>query len=156
MTSAATLLPHQPPMRLIDEIVAWDEQQICALADPAASPFADEHGLPACFGLELMAQTAAAFFTLQAGAGATPRQGMLIASRQFHTDLAHYPVHSHLLIHARLNSALPTDESKAALVKFTARIALCENKDSIPALQARLLKIEDAPIVSAADLSVYL
>ena len=154
--SAAALLPHQPPMRLIDEVVAWDERQICAIAGTATSTYTDTNGLPSCFGLELMAQASAAFFTLQAGADATPRQGMLIASRKFRTELAHYPLHGKLLIHARLNSALPPDANKPALVKFAARIALFESKDSIPDATEQFLSFEGLPIVSEADLSVYL
>ena len=156
MQSVAELLPHQPPMRLLDRILAFDTRQVCAVTAINTLPFRSPQGLHACYGLELMAQTAAAFFTLHTTQDAPPRQGMLIACRQFSTRIAHYPVDSCLVIHARLASALPNDATSPALVKFDGQIAVFDAPDAIPTADNELFGLDAKDVVTQATLSVYL
>ncbi len=143
-------------MRWLDQILAFDAQQVCALATVQTLPVLGAQGLHACFGLELMAQTAAAFFTLQTKDNAPPRQGMLIACRQFTTQIAHYPVDSRLIIHARLASAMPHDASSPALVKFDGQIVVFHDPDAIPATGNELFSLDANDVATQATLSVYL
>ena len=153
----ADLLPHQPPMRLLDRVLAWDANQVWALAMvDEEMPFATAAGLRACYGLELVAQAAAAFFTLCGGDESPPRQGMLIASRSFTTRLSHYPLPCRLLIHARLASPLPPDAAGSALVKFTGDIVLLEDVGDAPAQPDALQALCDERAITEVNLSVYL
>lgn len=152
----ADLLPHQPPMRLIEHILAFDTTQLWASTAVNRISWCTPDGLPACYGLELMAQTAAAFFTLRAGDTAQPRQGMLIACRKFDTRMASYPARAKLLIHAQLQSALPTDPGSSALVKFNGAIMLFDADAALPVEPAQLAACSADNAVSAANLSVYI
>ncbi len=153
---AADLIPHQPPMRLIEQVVAYDINQLWATTAVAKLPFATADGLRTCFGLELMAQTAAAFFSLQAGDKAAPRQGMLISCRQFSSQVAAFAVDAELLIHAQLQSPLPTDASRSALVKFGAVIAVLDTANLTSADPTRLTALCADQAVADASLAVYI
>jgi predicted hotdog family 3-hydroxylacyl-ACP dehydratase len=151
MLSAERLLPHEPPMLLLDAVHAYDDGSLSATASVSAgSPFVSGLGMRACFGLEVMAQAAAAFFTLRAGSDAPPRQGMLIASRRFQTSLSHYPLDSVLLVQVTLASALPADDVGRALVKFDGAITVLEGDQPLP---SNSLHLDNA---TEASLSVYL
>lgn len=94
------LVPHRPPMLLLDRLLAWDDEKVrCEVRIDAASPFferatspvttsapssAAEAGLvPAVVGIEYMAQTVAVFAGLRARAsGAAPRIGFLLGCRE--------------------------------------------------------------------------
>ncbi len=154
MTAIAELLPHQPPMRLIDAILSHDGEGVWATRDIRPdSSFVGAHGLRACFGLELVAQAAAALLTLVSHESGPPRQGMLIASRSFESNLSYYPLHARLLILARLDSPLPTDDQTSSLVKFAGEIRVFEQSSEIPSL---LDELASTDIATRASLSVYL
>jgi len=153
---AAQLLPHQPPMRLIEHVLAYDDRQLWATTAVAQIPFTLDGELRACYGLELMAQTAAAYFTLRAGSDAQPRQGMLIACRKFDTAKAAYPAAATLLIHAQLQSSLPTNAGSSALVKFGGTIRVIDAADALPVEPEQLSALSSRNIVSTASLSVYI
>ena len=158
MRPVAELLPHQPPMRLLEQILVHDTEQICAISVVNRVPFTTTHGLPAWFGLELMAQTAAAFFTLQAAQQSQPRQGMLIACPQFATTVSHYAPDQTLLIRARLASRLPDNTTAPALVKFDGEITALD--DTIAPSVCTAVGFDPQTMltepVSQASLSVYL
>ncbi len=78
---AATLLPHQPPMRAIDTLRDWTEDRAVAITTFAARDYGVEEGLviePML--VELVAQTAAAHQGLQAQ---SPKPGLLAAIDDF-------------------------------------------------------------------------
>ena len=155
--SIAELIPHEPPMRMVDAIIAYDAEQLWAeVTLTENSMFARRQGIRACFGLEYLAQTSAAFFTLQATEDSPPRQGMLIASRRFESRQSHYPLHSHLLLHVQLTSPVPPDSHQSALVKFRGEIYLAD--PSMPALTTipELSRLSAETALTVADLSVYL
>lgn len=158
MRPVAELLPQQPPMRLLDQVLAHDTQQIYAISAVSGVPFTTAQGLPAWFGLELMAQAAAAFFTLQATQQAPPRQGMLIACPRFTTSVSHYAAEQVLLIHARLASRLPDNAAAPALVKFDGEITTLDDTIAPPSLTATGFDPQNVRVepVSQASLSVYL
>lgn len=84
------VLPHRPPMVLVDRIVSHDATQtVCALDITSFTPFLCDGVVPAWVGVEYMAQCVAAHAGLLAHArGETVRPGLLIGARSvdFHVD----------------------------------------------------------------------
>ncbi len=157
MQAVADLLPHQPPMRLIESVLANDAHEIWATsAIDSSFPFAGPRGLRACFGLEMVAQAAAAFLTLIGNDDGLPRPGMLIACRQFDSTVAHYPSNCRLLIHARLDSRLPSDATGPALVKFSGDVTVFQASSAMPTEVDELLRQHNSTVDTKVSLSVYL
>lgn len=90
---AAAYIPHDPPMALIDRILAFDADSIEAEADIREDAvFAGAHGVPAWIGIEYMAQTVAAHAGLGAAlAGAPVRKGFLLGTRELHWRVPQFP-----------------------------------------------------------------
>ena len=99
----AELIPHAGDMILIDQVLAFDEEQIqTCLTVRAGGLFNEADGsLPAWVGVELMAQSVAAFAGCQARSkGEAVKLGFLLGSRKFDCNVAHFPAGSELNIHA--------------------------------------------------------
>ncbi|WP_122690267.1 hotdog family protein [Pseudomonas viridiflava] len=99
----AELIPHAGDMILIDQVLAFDEEQIqTCLTVRAGGLFNEADGsLPAWVGVELMAQSVAAFAGCQARSkGDAVKLGFLLGSRKFDCNVAHFPLGSELNIHA--------------------------------------------------------
>ncbi|MEE5130970.1 hotdog family protein [Pseudomonas alliivorans] len=99
----AELIPHAGDMILIDQVLAFDEDQInTRLTVRPDGLFNEADGrLPAWVGVELMAQSVAAFAGCQARSkGEAVKLGFLLGSRKFDCNVAHFPVGSELNIHA--------------------------------------------------------
>ncbi|MDY0917151.1 hotdog family protein [Pseudomonas viridiflava] len=99
----AELIPHAGDMILIDQVLAFDEEQIqTCLTVRAGGLFNEADGsLPAWVGVELMAQSVAAFAGCQARSkGDAVKLGFLLGSRKFDCNVAHFPAGSELNIHA--------------------------------------------------------
>ncbi|MEE4305973.1 hotdog family protein [Pseudomonas alliivorans] len=99
----AELIPHAGDMILIDQVLAFDEDQIhTRLTVRPDGLFSEADGrLPAWVGVELMAQSVAAFAGCQARSkGEAVKLGFLLGSRKFDCNVAHFPVGSELNIHA--------------------------------------------------------
>jgi predicted hotdog family 3-hydroxylacyl-ACP dehydratase len=80
------LLPHGPPMVLLDEVVEWTETTVTAcLSIGAQTPFFEAGlGVPAHIGIEWMAQTCGLFAGLEAKTnGETVRVGFLLGTRRY-------------------------------------------------------------------------
>ena len=90
MPPIAALLPHEPPMRLVDALLEGTERAACcdAIIKPD-HPFMQAGGVPAVLALELIAQTVAAHVGFVSYLkGQPPRLGFLIGCRELdlHTD----------------------------------------------------------------------
>ncbi|MCD5985381.1 MULTISPECIES: hotdog family protein [Pseudomonas] len=99
----AELIPHAGDMILIDQVLAFDEDHIhTRLTVRPDGLFNEADGsLPAWVGVELMAQSVAAFAGCQARSkGEAVKLGFLLGSRKFDCNVAHFPVGSELDIHA--------------------------------------------------------
>ncbi|CAM3276091.1 3-hydroxylacyl-ACP dehydratase [Pseudomonas floridensis] len=99
----AELIPHAGDMILIDQVLAFDDEQIqTRLTVRADGIFNEPDGsLPAWVGVELMAQSVAAFAGCQARSKGEPvKLGFLLGSRKFDCDVSHFPAGSELHIHA--------------------------------------------------------
>jgi predicted hotdog family 3-hydroxylacyl-ACP dehydratase len=106
----AEIVPHRPPMLLLDRVVSYDgERVVCELLLKPDSPFAQtgedggEDGavVPAIVGLEYMAQTIAAGAGLSArGKGQPARMGFLLGCRGLNIAVDSFRVGDHLSIEA--------------------------------------------------------
>ncbi|MDC8829460.1 ApeP family dehydratase [Alteromonas gilva] len=87
------LIPHRPPMLLINEVLSVDEKSSSArVRVDEASPFFEKgHGVPAWIGLEYMGQTAAliAGHQLQQGL-VSPHLGFLLGTRAFKAECSYF------------------------------------------------------------------
>jgi len=100
----AELVPHQPPMSLLDAVLAFDgEHACCRVVVRGDGPFAEHGRVPAWLALEYCAQTVAVFAGLTGRAsGLPPRLGMLIAAREMSLDTAFFEAGEELRIDVRL------------------------------------------------------
>ncbi|WP_248795963.1 hotdog family protein [Pseudomonas sp. MWU13-2105] len=99
----AELLPHAGDMILIDQVLSCDEEQIhTRLTVRPDGLFNREDGsLPAWVGIELMAQSIAAYAGCRArGEGKPVELGFLLGTRKFDCNVEHFPAGSELRIHA--------------------------------------------------------
>jgi predicted hotdog family 3-hydroxylacyl-ACP dehydratase len=62
LPSLAEVVPHRPPMLLLDEITSWDGQRVeCRLVPRVNSPFVEAGRAPATLAIEYMAQCIAVY-----------------------------------------------------------------------------------------------
>lgn len=83
------LLPHAPPMVLIDSLIGYDDTGCRAQVTitPESRFFVDGHGVPSYVGLEYMAQTCGLHVGRRAREnGQKVRIGYLLGTRDFHVD----------------------------------------------------------------------
>ena len=88
------VIKHRKPMRLVDELVSFDESSACVLVNITEnSEFyqTEQQGVPSYIGIEYMAQSIAA----QAGAieltnGKSIRLGFLLGSRKYKPNVAYF------------------------------------------------------------------
>ena len=99
----AELLPHAGDMILIDEVLSFDAENIeTRLCVRPGGLFNQADGsLPAWVGIELMAQSVAAYAGCQARQAGRPVQlGFLLGTRNFRCDVERFPAGSELRIRA--------------------------------------------------------
>ncbi|OBY93023.1 3-hydroxylacyl-ACP dehydratase [Pseudomonas sp. AU11447] len=99
----ASLLPHAGDMILIDEVLDFGEEDIrTRLTVRPGGLFNEADGsLPAWVGVELMAQSIAAYAGCQARVRGEPVElGFLLGTRQYQCDVASFPAGSEITIHA--------------------------------------------------------
>ncbi|WP_266170213.1 hotdog family protein [Dyella subtropica] len=99
----ADVLPHTGDMVLLDRVVEFDAERIvCTRIVRDGDPFVSDDGsLPAWAGIELMAQTIAAWAGCHARSAGEPiRLGFLLGSRQYQCDTDTFPTGSELRIEA--------------------------------------------------------
>jgi predicted hotdog family 3-hydroxylacyl-ACP dehydratase len=79
-----TILPHRPPMILIDELLEYSEHEVvCGVTVREGAPFVAGGRVPALISIEYFAQAVAAFFGYRARN--SPEQfamGMLLGARE--------------------------------------------------------------------------
>ncbi|MBA3929851.1 MAG: hypothetical protein C0521_09720 [Xanthomonas sp.] len=96
------VLPHRGTMRLIDRLVAWDEDSIAVeLRVPEEGPFSHDEGVPAWVGVEYMAQAIAACAGCRArAAGREPSIGFLLGTRRYDSRTSWFPAGALLRVEA--------------------------------------------------------
>ena len=99
----AELLPHAGDMILIDQVLGFDEEQIHTrlTVKPGGLFNRADGSLPAWLGVELMAQSVAAYAGCRARQqGQAVELGFLLGTRKFECNVEHFPAGSELRIHA--------------------------------------------------------
>ena len=84
------LLPHAPPMVLLDSVVGWDSDRVAVAVEirPGVPFFHMGRGVPAHVGIEYMAQACGAFAGLEAlEAGDGVKIGYLLGTRRYRAAL---------------------------------------------------------------------
>lgn len=95
------LIPHRPPMLLINEVVAVDQRSSSSIVtiDSEASFFEANKGVPSWVGLEYMGQTAALIAGHQLKEGLIePHLGFLLGTRAFKAEQAYFEPDTLLLV----------------------------------------------------------
>ncbi|MBA3580868.1 MAG: 3-hydroxylacyl-ACP dehydratase [Gammaproteobacteria bacterium] len=90
----ADLLPHAPPMVLVDELIQHDAESVTSLVHihKDAMFFETGKGVPAWVGIEYMAQTIAAWAGLCAlQVGGEIKIGFLLGTRRYQTPISYFP-----------------------------------------------------------------
>jgi predicted hotdog family 3-hydroxylacyl-ACP dehydratase len=97
----AELLPHEPPMVLLDTVTGWMPGGLEAAVDiHPASPFHEPgRGVPAHVGIEYMAQACGAYAGLEAKeAGQPVRIGFLLGTRRYHCSVSWFKTGERLTV----------------------------------------------------------
>ncbi|KAA0994508.1 3-hydroxylacyl-ACP dehydratase [Pseudomonas sp. ANT_J12] len=98
----AELLPHAGDMILIEQILSFDDEQIHTrlTVKPNGLFNRPDGSLPAWVGIELMAQSVAAYAGCHARArGDAVELGFLLGTRKFECNVEHFPAGTELTIH---------------------------------------------------------
>ena len=98
----AELLPHAGDMILIDQVLSFDEEQIHTrvTVKPGGLFNRPDGSLPAWVGIELMAQSVAAYAGCRARQkGETVELGFLLGTRKFECNVEVFPLGAELSIH---------------------------------------------------------
>ncbi len=145
LPSLAEVLPHKPPMVLLDEIIAFDDDSAtCAVTIRSTSTFAGPDGVPSWVALEYCAQCIAVFAGLRARArGGVPRMGLLVAARDMTLETDRFALGDRLIVRARLEFG--EERVGRFICEVTRAEAASETPDSRP-----------AGLVAKASVSVYL
>lgn len=99
----ADLLPHAGDMILIDEVLRFGDEDVetCLTVRPAGLFSQADGSLPAWVGVELMAQSIAAYAGCQARRAGLPVElGFLLGTRNFQCNVDRFPVGTPLHIKA--------------------------------------------------------
>ena len=102
--SVAELVPHSGKMSLLDNIVEYGDNWLCAeVCITVDSMFADENGVPAWIGLEYMAQAVAAYSGLQERLkGGQPKLGFLLGARKYLCSTDYFVIDTKLIVTVQL------------------------------------------------------
>ena len=130
------VIKHRKPMRLVDELISFDEDSACVLVKiNEESEFyqAERRGVPSYIGIEYMAQCIAA----QAGAnelacGGDIRLGFLLGTRKYKPNCAFFTCGETLQVTATLLMA-----DAAGLSVFDCKI-VAKNQQEIILAQAKI------------------
>lgn len=104
VSSLEAYLPHRPPLVLLGgvERIAEDTCDAWLKVDPQAWYARPDGSMPGWFGIELMAQTIAAY---SGGTGAregqAPKIGYLLGTQSYRCEVDSFPAHTLLRIHVR-------------------------------------------------------
>ncbi|MBI2241907.1 MAG: 3-hydroxylacyl-ACP dehydratase [Magnetospirillum gryphiswaldense] len=98
------LLPHAPPMLLLDEVLVCDDQgSRAAVTIGPGFPFIEPSGVPAHVGIEFMAQTCGLWAGGRARVHGRPaRLGYLLGTRRYRALEPFFPLGARLEVSAQI------------------------------------------------------
>jgi predicted hotdog family 3-hydroxylacyl-ACP dehydratase len=110
LPSPAQVLPHRPPMILIDELLSSSDDSLCARVRLREdSPFVEDGRVSSLVAIEYMAQTVAALAGLRKRArGEEVRRGYLLGCRELKLPVAELRAGDELTV--RVRETWATDE----------------------------------------------
>jgi len=90
--SLASILPHQPPMVLLDRVIGYDDDSLIAeVTITDGSLFITNEGVPGHVGIEYMAQACGAFAGVHSLDSASPvRIGLLLGTRDYRVMVPYF------------------------------------------------------------------
>jgi len=96
------VVPHRPPMLLLDEVIAWDGTRVaCRIVLRDDSPFVEAGRVASTLAIEYMAQCIAVFVGLEAYQRGEPvRLGYLVGAREILLPADGFRVGDVLTVHA--------------------------------------------------------
>lgn len=99
----AEILPHRPPMLLLDALTAAEVESVtCSATVRAGAPFIAGERASALLAVEYFAQAVAALFAYKArGGDAGPFRGVLLGVRDLELEVSHLRVGDVLGVHCR-------------------------------------------------------
>ncbi len=98
------LIPHRPPMLLINKILSLGEKKSSAevFIDKDTPFYEKDLGVPACIGLEFMGQTAALIAGNEALKNpADAKLGFLLGTRKYQSTIAYFKENSVLIVECK-------------------------------------------------------
>jgi predicted hotdog family 3-hydroxylacyl-ACP dehydratase len=106
LPSLRQLVPHAPPMLLLDELLEWTPGRArCAVRLRPDSPFMEDGRVRALVSLEYMAQAAAACAGADARGGEGNARGLLLGTRELTLAVEHFQAGDELVVEAERASA---------------------------------------------------
>lgn len=135
----AQLIPHRPPMLLLDRIIEADFEHVIVetVIREGSTFYQSGCGVPALVGIEYMAQAAATLGGLQATQGGEiPMLGYLLGTRKYYCSLTWFKAGDVLRVFCKQKL-----RGDSRLSTFTCRIAICKSD------------IEN--VVAESDLKIY-
>lgn len=151
----APLLPHAGSMILLDEIIAYSDSQLQALARIGPDHlFLDENGqLPMWCAIEIMAQGVAALAGCHAhDAGQPPKLGFLLGSRQI--DILRPNVARGSLLCVRVEAS--TRDEASGFGVFDCSLSLLDEPDDANTDRAQTVATARLSVFSPPDIEHYL
>lgn len=142
------LLPHEPPMVLLDRVLEWDSGWLHAVVDIRADSRFHEpgRGVPAHVGIEYMAQACGAYAGLEAKAAGQPvRLGFLLGTRRYVSSTPWFRPGDRLIV--KVAEVL----REGVMGVFDCRIE--RDGDEIATARLNVYQPEDAPVVAAETVS---
>jgi predicted hotdog family 3-hydroxylacyl-ACP dehydratase len=102
--AVSELLPHDPPMVMLDRVLSFSESELVAEVDIRAdSVMCMADGVPGWVGIEYMAQAVAAHAGYQARLdGAAPMIGYLLGTRSYKSSVSVFPIGKTLSVRIEL------------------------------------------------------
>jgi predicted hotdog family 3-hydroxylacyl-ACP dehydratase len=97
----AELLPHAPPMVLLDAVIASEPGKLSAVVDIRTTSrfYLPERGVPAHVGIEYMAQACGAYAGLEARKAGKPiRMGFLLGTRHYASTVSWFQAGERLVV----------------------------------------------------------
>jgi predicted hotdog family 3-hydroxylacyl-ACP dehydratase len=100
--SIEEFVPHSGNMSLLDRIISYDDESLTAeVTISQDNIFSQPNGMPATVGIELMAQTIAAFAGVKAREqGRDVEIGFLVGTRKYESNIPIFPIGCTLSINA--------------------------------------------------------
>lgn len=97
------ILPHRPPMLLLDALTAAEAAAVtCSATVRAGAPFVEGDRASSLLAVEYFAQAVAALFAYKArGEGAPAFRGLLLGVRDLELAVPHLRVGDHVLVNCR-------------------------------------------------------